>query len=76
MLWICKACDGEYSDPDTAGFRYFHVCPEERLNPAGVPVPVDNRRDENVSPDYEPPQGGGTFPPSPMRRPGAGRVEV
>ena len=44
----CNSCQGEYDDPTPDGYRYFHMCPQFRVNPAGQRVPIPNRRDENI----------------------------
>lgn len=49
--WRCINCEGIYSDVDSRGSAYYHVCPPGRVLVGDVvtPYPVRARRDENVA---------------------------
>lgn len=87
----CSSCDGEYSDPDADGMRYFHACPPDRVTGPGRREPIANPRDER--PDFtklrtnkgdvdvsidarERPKPLDPDSPSPPLREGAGRVSI
>jgi len=66
----CPACDGEYDDPTADGFTYYHQCPPDGpVNPAGIPIPIANPRDENWT-QLRPGE------PTRSRRPGAARIPI
>ena len=65
----CLSCGGLFLDPQLSGVRAFHACPSDRVNDAGDRVPIENRRDENITQDEQTGQVR-------MKRPGKGRELV
>ena len=44
----CLTCEGEYEDSDE-GYSYYHVCPIYLgTDSQGKPIPLQNRRNENI----------------------------